>query len=67
MAGATAAPKQWYRRETTKEVAIHGKSARGELFVSAPKGSEEAALYDDLVDREMGVCIVGRRLLSVPC
>jgi len=46
--------RQWYRRKSAGEAADHVPSAQGELLVYAGKGSEEAALYDDLVNREIG-------------
>ncbi|KAK5682422.1 hypothetical protein LTS10_005550 [Elasticomyces elasticus] len=52
---APSSPGPWYRRETAREVAYHSKSARGEMFVSAPKGSEEAAFYDDLAENASAV------------
>ena len=37
-------PGPWFKRETAREVAYHSKSANGEVFVSAPKDSEDAAM-----------------------
>jgi len=50
---AMTSPPQVYRYEDGSQLAYHCKSDRGEVYVSAPQGSEEARTFDDIA-RRMG-------------
>ncbi|OCK86336.1 hypothetical protein K432DRAFT_399476 [Lepidopterella palustris CBS 459.81] len=52
MAAAAAAQRKMpvvvRRYEDERSVRFHGKSARGEVYVAAPKGSEEAEMHESI-------------------
>ena len=50
------APGEWYRHETEREIAYLSQGAKGQVFMSAPRGSKEAAFYDAAVERRNEVC-----------